>query len=137
LDEKNMKGVIVWLGIIVGVVGLFLVVYSVNIYIPYVGTIQVYPYQVVGAIVLLMGFITLVIGAVVSGDERGPRRSLPAEAGQTELTEFAGDVEKDKRCGACAFFGKTLLCPFKEKNPNARYCVWYKPEKRARVRVVR
>jgi len=125
-----MKGIVQFLGIIIGVVGLILIFYSVNIQIPFNGTITVFPYQIVGAIVLLIGFVTFVIGVAIP-EEKGTTALREAEeTGQVKLTKFTGEIDsEDMTCGSCAFFGNPIVCPYKEKNAKAEYCISYRSRK--------
>lgn len=119
-----MKIVVSFLGIIIGLVGLGLLVYSVSIYIPFIGTFVVYPYQVVGAIVLLIGFITFAIGLSIPEIETTDTSlKTQEEKRQAQLTDFSEETNiPTKLCGTCPFFNNPIMCPYKEKNANARLC---------------
>lgn len=123
-----MRTLVQLLGIIIGLVGLGLVFYSETYYIPYVGSITVYPYRIVGAIVLLIGFVTFFIGVAIPEEKGITALEEPEEeSGQVELTKFTGEIKsKGMTCETCLYFGNPIMCPFKERNARAKYCVHYK-----------
>jgi uncharacterized membrane protein len=134
-----MKGIVILLGMIIVFAGFILICYSVSTkvqisYYEYI-TITVYPYQVVGAIILLIGFVTAVIGGYmpsISEEISEELREIKEEKEQAKLTEFSGETESIKAfesCGTCLFFRNPIMCLYKEKNAKARRCESYRPRK--------
>lgn len=108
MAESIEKLAVIALGSIIMIGGLFLIIDKVVIDIPYDGTITVYPYQVVGAIVLLIGAVSCVIGfAIPDNKESVASYTVP---------EFC--------CGKCPLF-RTEKCERKELNYNMAPCPKY------------
>jgi len=138
-----MKGIVLLFGIIIIIVSFVIITYRVEIevseYDPIwnrvvTRTVTVYPYQIVGAIVLLIGFVTVIVGVAIP-EEKGitPLEEVEEDMGQVKLTNFTGEIKsKGMTCGTCLYFGNPIMCPFREKNSRTRYCMSYKSKTKTR-----
>lgn len=105
----SAKGFVKILGAIIGLVGLGLIVYNETIKVYLAGNwvnVKVYPYQIIGAIVALIGFVTLVIGYAIPQLEQ----VTPTPSAYSEVC-----------CGKCPFY-RTSKCERQERNYDAVPC---------------
>ena len=113
------------MGAIICLAGLILIVYSETFRGRYLTTypgqpplyemIIVYPYQIVGAIVLLIGAVAIVMGFAIPGTEEG-------------VADW--DHHPDFCCGKCTLFG-TEKCETKEQYYNKAPCPKFFSHRRA------
>lgn len=97
-----MKGVVLGIGLLIVVGSLFLIFYSTSYDIGYL-TLVVYQYRDYGYIVLLVGFVTIVIGAVIPGEKSSPsrrNRRTTAEDEDTEISSKCKYLTDNQACSA-------------------------------------